>query len=1625
MPLSPDERQDMIGRIQLLQQVKAEMERRNLIQQRGAMMQPAHAPESIPMASANPNMPPGWQQQPGKSTQELLEDIPPGNSFLGNIGRDLVRLPLQQAAFAEQIGSDPVGAVKGFGEFVLGGAKNIATMLAAGHPSSTLSEQQRKGKHITELGQQAYARPLETAIQTTAPLAIAKGVLAKIPKFRAKYGGIKELKQEVVKEIETRQSPESAIAKWDQEIGRQFKQKPTVAEPVGKAKILPDETVAAKALVETAKPEQPRTLEVPKVDPTDFNARFPVAKDVVDNRIVHGETPNQSSIPASLTDYDILPGIREVRMSEFEGLGKHYSVEGNKLIAELQQQISQSKELNPLIVVADAEGAYILEGATRADALANLGAKKMPAMVVIDKQIPPQRLAKPKPKPQETPDALQGKEVKATEGTKTLKEEPQAIPKAQEVVPPKALTKEAKQPWKMTREEFYVGRGKPALRPFSTSLGPKDLVKKQGSVYHGTSVGAALDIVKSGEIRPFMSRGEILGESVVSMTPYKKTAGDFGSIIIELKDRNYLQREGAFKGDQLKDLEVSSSIPVKFEDIKSVTIEIGASESLSWTDPISKMKLSDVKNAFESRGISVVVDKTLPHKGIIKQAISEGKPVPAEVLAEYPELAAKPKGRKTLKEEPQAIPKAQEVAPPKALTKEAKQPWEMTKGEWDNWLKTTHSWWKRLRDKRWAGKEALNRTGELLTQEFPEAVQKPLLLATHYARKWKLKKSLTVQWDKGVKKSSDPSGITTMSRDKYNVRIYVNHPHVQNKPGRVLAVLRHELEHVKDLDSGYRPPRFGKARDFNEVFREIEKSGRDVSWLDYTREMERGHHKDFPLFDMDYLRKKQIKQALSEGKPVPAEVLAEYPELKPSKPKGEKGKIVEMEAGGLSKVSDILDRQLTNDPATPIAKISKEGLTERAGQLAVKGHESSLFRERLKKVVPAKQREDMMFVRQKTANPYRKNDTFEAAEARLSPRAKTYLDKIDKRISKNWDDLVKEGIYADEAWVADYLHQAWDMPKKKAKQLAHGFITKPPKGRKVQSYFEGIVEKGYKPRFTDIAELLEYQENLLTQVKYNRRLATQLRKWKDPDTQQPLLMMASEKGVPEAYGMMDSPALARAVKPGYPVEGGWIAPRGISVAVHPEAYAAVKAMFGKPYHGKIGTAIDYFNAVAKKTALSISLFHHIALSESAGAIGKPVLGMLTAPVKALKGYKMLRDPAYYAEPLKAGLQVGSTGDLNLTKINRMLNTAVRKTRKVPVIRTGMKAIRGFNRLWDKALWDYYHNGLKMYYYYATKERILRNNPKMNPKLISEEVAKIMNDGFGGQAWDRMLMNPKVIQVLRRVFLAPDWTISNIRIAYRALESGKATETLAKTTGKTSEMAKELGQRASVRGQIGRKYAFNMALQYFLVIEGLNYAFTGHSTFENDPGHKWHIKLPTKFGKKNIYVTPFKQAREPFRYIFDAIESVENLPEEAYPPKILAYKLSPFIHTVTEQLTGATTTGWKKPWVARYPGQEIDKKQAWGERALSVGEKFIPFAARRVIPGVSRDPLPVGYAGLPMPVSTGMYKGKFIRLYRKAILTDDRRVMRELRESARDNGFKKKEIESWIKRAANSAKKKGN
>jgi len=113
---------------------------------------------------------------------------------------------------------------------------------------------------------------------------------------------------------------------------------------------------------------------------------YPKAGPVVSGLEVREDIPNMESISATLSDYKVLPGVREVPMAGFNAAPKDmfYAANDVKWTKELAEKIKESREINPLIIVVDKEGPYVLEGAHRISALYLLGIKSFPAIVVLD-----------------------------------------------------------------------------------------------------------------------------------------------------------------------------------------------------------------------------------------------------------------------------------------------------------------------------------------------------------------------------------------------------------------------------------------------------------------------------------------------------------------------------------------------------------------------------------------------------------------------------------------------------------------------------------------------------------------------------------------------------------------------------------------------------------------------------------------------------------------------------------------------------------------------------------------------------------------------------------------------------------------------------------------------------------------------------------------------------------------------------------------------------------------------------------------------------------------------------------------------------------------------------------------
>lgn len=113
---------------------------------------------------------------------------------------------------------------------------------------------------------------------------------------------------------------------------------------------------------------------------------YPEAGAAVDGLVVRKSIPNRDSIAATFDDgdYTILKGVREIPFAAFRGVEPGVLPTVDARTRALADEIKTNGEINPLIVVLDKEGPYVLEGAHRFDALQLAGKESLPALVVVD-----------------------------------------------------------------------------------------------------------------------------------------------------------------------------------------------------------------------------------------------------------------------------------------------------------------------------------------------------------------------------------------------------------------------------------------------------------------------------------------------------------------------------------------------------------------------------------------------------------------------------------------------------------------------------------------------------------------------------------------------------------------------------------------------------------------------------------------------------------------------------------------------------------------------------------------------------------------------------------------------------------------------------------------------------------------------------------------------------------------------------------------------------------------------------------------------------------------------------------------------------------------------------------------
>lgn len=552
--------------------------------------------------------------------------------------------------------------------------------------------------------------------------------------------------------------------------------------------------------------------------------------------------------------------------------------------------------------------------------------------------------------------------------------------------------------------------------------------------------------------------------------------------------------------------------------------------------------------------------------------------------------------------------------------------------------------------------------------------------------------------------------------------------------------------------------------------------------------------------------------------------------------------------------------------------------------------------------------------------------------------------KSDKVLDEHFETFRKllndSDLDIDIPFIESYITHFWDISAAKATDMATKisksavFLNK----RKFNSFITGL-SKGFTPKFTNAFDIGEQYAIHAKRVMANRQLISTL--GSDAKTllinNQPVRIMESAKrlarlGVSDQYTEITNPRILNLLTK--QVKG-----RAPQRRFAPKQMARdLEAIFGKKWDNAAAEGLDKFNAVSKILSLSFSMFHSMALTESAmatmgkaGATGLKEAAKLGFGIpgarKALlkvgvgKNHVALTDDAtIFAR--KMGVEIGTPSDVQVDMLRQGLMGMADGARKIaPGFDLFPKAIAKLTGVMNEALWKNFHEPLKLIGFKNRMEFLRKSNPGIADDVLGRQAASFINDAFGGQNWKQLMVHPKFKQGMHWALLAPDWTISNLRIAGVG------------STGVSGAVRGVLGAGRNPKEELVGAYWRGALPVFFASYALLNKSMSGNWPWDNAPGHKFDVALGTRDEKgRPEFMKLGKQFREPFRWLME-------------PDKIFGAKLAPGIQTVVEQFSKHSTTGFPTEFADKQGGIPMTIMESVPKRLKSFSEKFVPFSFR--------------------------------------------------------------------------------
>lgn len=541
-----------------------------------------------------------------------------------------------------------------------------------------------------------------------------------------------------------------------------------------------------------------------------------------------------------------------------------------------------------------------------------------------------------------------------------------------------------------------------------------------------------------------------------------------------------------------------------------------------------------------------------------------------------------------------------------------------------------------------------------------------------------------------------------------------------------------------------------------------------------------------------------------------------------------------------------------------------EKLKTPGGILDAREKREAEFINRVRHVIKSRQENDefeadhetisMLNIVLEQLNKYQTDSAFRTKMNRGIVRDKAYNQAVKKFMEDNKEMIPTK----QQEW---YVHQGWGDPNKESKMDKKDIdatFNSATKEKTFASILDGL-EVGYTPRNWDQVAITHANSQMTLNAIKNNAIVRMLKG--ENEAGAVFITKVTEHKFDDDGEIIKEGNIDDLANAGWTINHGYNILKG--QAISPDAKAIIESAFWVKEDAGVESALGKYeivNRAMKESNLSWGLFHHLTLAQTAlGSIGwwetaKTVTNVQLMADAAHRGsFKVILDKWDDASDGSLhGLMLGKVAEIGESSLNDALTIAQDKLSKhlpkkiADFVNAPFEAVKNANDVNSRVLWDYYHNIFKIEGYKSTRDRLLKSNTRikrlearkklglskadvveveLTPEeinILKREAAATVNNQFGGQNWQAMMTNPKMLRTLQNIFLSWDFTKSTFA-------------QLASITGATSVTKTALGRRA--QRQMGRAFWVNSAWKYFIPLNMLN-ALNRY----NDDNERWEEEM---------------------------------------------------------------------------------------------------------------------------------------------------------------------------------------